>query len=46
MPSELSPARIRRGGGVCALLSGASVPADGERVGVIVCGGNTADVRL
>jgi threonine dehydratase len=31
---------------MAALLSGAYTPADGERVGVVLCGGNTDAVRF
>jgi threonine dehydratase len=31
---------------MAALLGGAYVPADGERVGVVLCGGNTDAVRF
>lgn len=34
------------GGAATTLMAGAYVPAAGERVGVVVCGGNTTTVEF
>ncbi|HEU0027812.1 MAG TPA: hypothetical protein VFQ25_11910 [Ktedonobacterales bacterium] len=42
----LAPTHLNGKGGIAALLSGKYQSAPGERVGVIICGGNTDAVRF